>query len=461
MKSRLIRRLVITIFSIGVITLLSGCTNARSVKSISFNNKNATNTTVTPKKNTVVKRVQLGNNNQKNNPNFVDIGVGRPLYAAGIVSIPIAVKNTGTNVTQFNQDRFSLVIGSSRYKFFHKSGMADDFQIKLEPGDVWESVLTFSTTGNLNQDKVNSAKVELKTSAGQVVEGGFIPNNMDWSTSNPKMMNHDFESIATFYVNQSKFVEQRDDPDKDKAKLTEEQVTGIPHPDKFAFRMKPILTKQHDIATKLMFLTITNGTGQNMLLKLSDLQLTDNKNMDLAIDDYLQHFSIFVPGGKTVNALIKFADNIQLSDAPYKIAFNTNGGDHYMFTDKTTSPIGLSFIHASDEGDLFTLTPDAVQASGNQISANIDENLKGIKVSYNLNKSNGMKYNQSDFELTYSESENAPKRTVNLSESAGKDIIVKAGMSGYFTIPFEYYKDLKSFNLRKLMYKGQFICNID
>ncbi|MCM1635818.1 hypothetical protein [Latilactobacillus sakei] len=461
MMNKITKRLGATFFVLSTILILTACMKTPSVSTVSGTNKNTTTTTDTTKENAVAKRVQLGNNNPKNNPNYVDIGVGRPIYAAGIVSIPIAVKNTGTNTTQFNQDRFSLVIGSSRYNFFHKSGMADDFQIRLEPGDVWESVLSFSTKGNLNQAKINQAKVELKTSSGKVVNGGFIPNNMDWSTSEPRMVNHDFESIASFYVDQNKFVEQRDDPDKSKTKQSEEEITQVPNPEKFAFRMKPVLTKSGDKSTKLIFLTITNGTGQNMLLKLSDMQLTDTKNLDTTVDDYLQHFSVFVPGGKSVNTLMKLTDSISLSNAPYKVAFNTNGGDHYMFTDKSTSPIGLSFIHAVKEEDLFTLTPDAVQASGNQISANIDETLKGIKVSYNLNKSNGMKYNTSGFELTYSESDDTPKRTVRLSESAGKDFTVKPGMGGYFTIPFDYYKDLKSFKLRELKYKGRFICNID
>lgn len=461
MKIRLSPKFVLTIITLSEILLLSGCMKAPTTNTIGNSTKNTTSTVATPKEKAVANRVQLGNNNPKNKPNCVDIGFGKPIYAAGITSIPIAVKNTGTNVTQFNQDRFSLVIGSSRYNFFHKPGMADDFQIKLESGDVWESVLSFSTKGNLDQSKINNAKVELKTSAGPVVAGGFIPNNMDWSTSEPHMVQHDFESIPAFYVDQNKFVEERDDPDGNKTKQSEEEITRVSHPEDFAFRMKPVLTKSGDKSTKLVLLSITNGTGQNMLLKLSDIQLTDKKNRDVTIDDYLQHFSVFVPGGKSVNALIKLTDNISLSDEPYKVSFNTNGGDHYMFTDKTTSPIGLSFIHAKNDEDLFLLTPDTLTASGNQISANIDQTLKGIKVSYTLNKSNGMKYNTSGFELTYSENENTPKRTVKLSEGTGKNVQVKSGMRGYFTIPFEYFNDLHSFKVRELRYKVQSICKID
>ena len=75
---------------------------------------------------------------------------GKFEQCSGLISVPVVLKNTGTNRTLIDSNNFALHLGGKTYHPYEISGEASDFHINFASKNTYQNTITFNVGKQLS-----------------------------------------------------------------------------------------------------------------------------------------------------------------------------------------------------------------------------------------------------------------------------------------------------------------------
>lgn len=403
----------------------------------------------------------FGGESEQQQQKTVDINLyqGQPSQSAGLFTLPVILKNSGTNSTVVSSRNFTLQIQGHKFKPFKIEKTPADFHMNLESGGVFNDTLAFYLGTTLNSKQLKQAQLTYEMDNGKVKNANIMTANFDQSnthsdiTANMKPIGDYYQDIKT-YIKQTK-----------QAKTQGQDMTSLNNQfqdaDYDKFRMWALVNKQD---SKNIILQVYNQTNTDIVIPFNNIELVSNNGDELRTDPEYRNNYLCVPHGKFEVITIPLEGKPDMTDDPFNIyvkASNSTSStsNNFFSTKGTYYPVETVVTNAKDIGSAFTLSPNQYAKGSIQWSKPV-LNFKDrtFSCTVELNDLFTLKSDRTKYSLV-----GIDKDGTDGDEEIPKDVQplkITSGLPTQIDMKFGSLKVLKTYHHIELRYNNKKILNI-
>ena len=308
----------------------------------------------------------------------MELARGKITQSAGIMTIPIVLKNTGTNSTVINSQNFTLKIQGYKFKPMKIPGEASDYHLDFDQGNVFNNTISFYLGKKLTSSQLKYVQLYYKLDNGKEVKATQLTN----STSQNELQasyNQKSTDIGTYYKNIKDYTQQ-----VKKAEKTGEQPASLNNTFQDSnydrFKMWCVVPNKD---SSNVIIKVLNQTNTDIEIPFDDIELSDKENDETRISPSYRNYTLLIPHGKYAMVTVPLESKVSKAGEPFTVKVRTNNADFFSTSD-AIYPIETVFSeNGSDISKLFSLTPDEYiksQISWSNPKLDIDGNTLDVTV---------------------------------------------------------------------------------
>uniref|UniRef100_UPI00262AD516 hypothetical protein n=1 Tax=uncultured Lactobacillus sp. TaxID=153152 RepID=UPI00262AD516 len=331
---------------------------------------------------------------QKSNDKTISMVVarGKVSQSVGLLSVPVVLKNTGSNNTVINSKNFTLKIENQSIKPISIPGEASDYHLDFSSGKVFNGIISFYLGTDLSKKQIKNMKLYYTLDNDKKVEASVLDTTVDQKNIASSMTNQ-LTPIGEYYRNIISFVKSvqsnKGNPPTIKNQFNDEKY------DRFKLWVVIPSSNSRYIVVKAL-----NQTNTDITVPLSDFEISDRDNNETQISPAYRNYNLLIPHGKYATAVIPLENNISDKAKPYTTKLRTNNSE-FFDTKKSIYPVETVFGEGGkDLTNLFILSPSQYNTkliSWSKPVLNIQKN--SLKISVQINDYFALKLQAKPFKL--------------------------------------------------------------
>lgn len=303
---------------------------------------------------------------------------GKITQSAGIMTIPIVLKNTGTNSTVINSQNFTLKIQGYKFKPLKIPGEASDYHLDFNQDNVFNNTISFYLGKKLNNKQLKYVDLYYKMDNGKEVKASQLTNSTSQNDLRASY-NQKSTDIGTYYKNITNYTKQLKEAEKSGSQPSSLNNT-FQDPNYDRLKMWCVVPTKD---SSNVIIKILNQTNTDIQIPFEDIELSDKDNGETQVAPSYRNYSLLIPHGKYAMVTVPLESKVSKSGEPYTLKVRTSDSDFFSTSD-AIYPVETVFSeNGSDISKLFSLTPDEYiksQISWSKPDLNIEDNTLGVTV---------------------------------------------------------------------------------
>lgn len=308
----------------------------------------------------------------------MELARGKITQSAGIMTIPIVLKNTGTNSTVINSQNFTLKIQDYKFKPMKIPGEASDYHLDFNQGNVFNNTISFYLGKKLKPNQLKYVQLYYKLDNGKEVKASQLTNSTNQNDLQASY-NQKSTDIGTYYKNIKDYTKQVKETEK-----TGGQPSSLNNTfqDSNYDRLKMwcvVPTKD----SSNVIIKVLNQTNTDIQIPFDDIELSDKDNDETRISPSYRNYTLLIPHGKYAMVTVPLESKVIKEGEPYTVKVRTNDSAFFS-TSGAIYPIETVFSESgTNVNELFSLTPDEYvksQISWSAPKLDIDGNTLAVTV---------------------------------------------------------------------------------
>lgn len=289
---------------------------------------------------------------------------GKFEQCSGLISVPVVLKNTGTNRTLIDSNNFALRLGGKTYHPYEISGEASDFHINFASNNTYQNTITFNVGKQLSSKQLSAVKLTYLDDQGKEEGAKVAKNNIAQTDIRTNMTGLTTTDLGTYYknsINYLKMVNKQKARDPKSTPPTLEQRFQDDAYDKL--HMWVVIPRTGNIAGKNAVVKVLNATKTDFTLNYSDFELVDHDSNEYQVSPDYRNYSVYLPHGKYTTLVVPFETPLRSSEKPYHVEVRadtsgTNPSGSFMSTKESFNPVETVFSKEVTANTLFSLSAD-------------------------------------------------------------------------------------------------------
>lgn len=277
---------------------------------------------------------------------------GQVSQSAGLLTMPVLLKDTGTNDTVVSSRNFTLTIQGHDFKPFKITNTPADFHENLSSSGVFEDTLSFYLGTKLTTKQLKLIKLIYTMDNGKKKIAKTMSASTDQSNTENSIVDS-MTKIGDYYQDITKYIKD----DNENSSLEDEFNDA----DYDKFKMWVLVNKQD---SKNIILQVYNQTNTDIAIPFSEIELVDKTGDEFQVDpDYRRNY-LCIPHGKFEVITIPLEAKPNMAKAPFTMRVRpsqtsaTGSNNNFISTKKSYYPIECVVTDAKDISKAFSLTPD-------------------------------------------------------------------------------------------------------
>lgn len=301
----------------------------------------------------------FGGESESEKQKTVDVNLysGQPSQSAGLLTLPVILKNTGTNSTVVASQNFALKIQGHSFKPFKIDKTPADFHMNLSSGEVFNDTLSFYLGTTLNQKQLKKIQLTYEMDNGKIKDAKYMSANFDQSNTRSDIT-ASMKPIGDYYSDIKNYIKQNRQA-RSQGQAETSLSSQFQDSDYDKFRVWTLINKKDP---KNIILQVYNQTNTDIAVPFSDIELVSNSGNELQVDPQYRNNYLCVPHGKFEVITIPLESKPDMTDSPFNLyvkSSNSGGSSNNFFSTKNTYyPIESVITNASDISGAFTLAPN-------------------------------------------------------------------------------------------------------
>ena len=301
----------------------------------------------------------FGGESESQKQKTVDVSLysGQPSQSAGLLTLPVILKNTGTNSTVVASRNFTLKIQGHTFKPFKIDKTPADFHMNLSSGEVFNDTLAFYLGTTLTQKQLKKIQLTYEMDNGNIRDAKYMSPNFDQSNTRSDITQN-MKSIGDYYSDIKDYIKQSKQA-RSQGQSPNSLNNQFQDPDYDKFRVWTLINKKDP---KNIILQVYNQTNTDIAVPFSDIELVSNSGDELQVDPEYRNNYLCVPHGKFEVITVPLEGKPDMTDSPFNLyvkSSNSGSSSNNFFSTKNTYyPIESVITDASDISGAFTLAPN-------------------------------------------------------------------------------------------------------
>ncbi|MEO5289303.1 hypothetical protein [Limosilactobacillus allomucosae] len=323
---------------------------------------------------------------------------GKYEQASGLLSVPVVMKNTGSNSTLIDSNNFTLHVGKVKLHPYQLGAEPADYHIDFGTGNIWQNTLTFNTGVHLTDSQLKEVKLTYMTDSGKVITAEKLGLTASQSENRVSLSSVNTTDLGSYYKQTEDYIKQ---VKKEKEENPDTQVESLKdefQDDKYdQLRAWVAVPSTGPKGSSNVVLKVLNNTNSDFTLSYGDFELVDGSGNEIRVDATYRQYTLYIPHGKYTTVAIPMENSISSQNRPYHVELRQNQGGNFFTTKDGFNPIEIAFSNQVDANVLFSLSPAKYPQKSIQWSnQNVKDNAitADVKLTdyFNLdNKSSGYK----------------------------------------------------------------------
>ncbi|QTQ40860.1 hypothetical protein [Lactobacillus taiwanensis] len=386
----------------------------------------------------------------------LDLARGKISQSSGLMSIPVFIKNTGTNSTVINSQNFTLEIQGHKFKPLKITGESSDFHLDFDTGNTYNNTISFYLGTTLKKNELKYVKLYYTMDNGKKVKASVLStetNQNDLKVSNAQNLT----DIGTYYKDILSYTKKIKDATKNDNEIPSVRNT-FSDPNYDRFKMWVVIPKKD---SKNAVIKVLNQTSTDISIPFDNIEVSDKDNDETRVQASYRNYTLVVPHGKTAMITLPLENEIDSKNGPYTAKFRTKDTNSSFFSTKDALyPVETVFSdNGNDISKLFTLTPDqytSKQIEWSKPKLNFQDNT--LTITAQLKDYFAMRFDPKNFNLVGYNSDSTIKDKELAIAASPKTI--KSGDPVDIVIKFKDLSFLKDCSNIDLKYKQKLITKV-
>lgn len=275
---------------------------------------------------------------------------GKISQSSGLMTIPVVLKNIGTNSTVISSKNFTLEIQGHKFKPFAVPDEASDYHQDFDSNRTWNNTLSFYLGTTLAKGQLKYVNLYYQMDNGKKIKAKILTTSTDQSDIR-STLNHDMKSLGNYYQGIIDFTT--------KAKVAEKEGNSLDLKDCFSdqdydkFKIWVVIPKSDP---SNVIIKILNQTNTDVSIAFNDLELVDKNNDETRVSPSYRNYFLIVPHGKYSMISLPLESKLQISQKPFTTKVRTR--DSFFSTKEAIYPIETVIsTNGKNINTLFSLTP--------------------------------------------------------------------------------------------------------
>ncbi len=304
---------------------------------------------------------QNENKQKKNKTISMELARGKISQSAGMITVPVILKNTGTNSTVINSNNFTLKIKDQSFKPFTIKGEASDYHLDFSNNNTFNNTISFYLGSALTRQELKDVQLFYTMDNGNNIKAQVNNNATDqkYLTTN---MTQNMKHIGEYYsdiIDYKKQLKQAEESDSDNLPALKDMFQDNEYDH---FKMWVVLSKSDP---NTIVIKVLNQSNTDVSIPFDNLEVVDKSNVETRIAPSYRNYYLVVPYGKYAMVSVPLQDKVDVKSEPLttKVRKDNNSSD-FFDTKKSIYPIET--VVSSNSGDineLFTLNPSTYEKS--------------------------------------------------------------------------------------------------
>lgn len=339
----------------------------------------------------------------------------------GLISVPVIMKNQGTNGTVIDSNNFYLDINGRKLNPYQIKGEPSDFHVNFAPNNIYQNTITFNLNKQVTSRQLRAARLIYIDDHGNSNLAKSIGKNVNLNSVKPMLSGTTTTDLGTYYSQSKDYLKQiakekKSNPDATIPSLEER----FNDKDYDQLRIWVAIPATGTNSGKNAVVKILNDTQTDFTLNYGDIELVDKNSNEYQVAPEFRNYSVFVPHGKYTTLVVPFEIQLRADEQPYHIEIrkdqtgNNPTGD-FMDTKGTFNPIETIFSKEVSPDVLFSLNPDKYPAKSIKWgNPKIDLNSDTVKATVQLQDYFNLDNQSANYQLI-SQNDDGQRKIVNIS----------------------------------------------
>lgn len=308
--------------------LLSGCANN---KMPDLSNKNSSSKVDQDKQPTVA----------------IALARGKILQSSGLITIPVVLKNIGSNSTVISSKNFTLEVQGHKFNTFNAPGEASDYHQDFDSNRIWNNTLSFYLGTTLTPKQLQHVKLFYQMDNGKEIQAKVLTTSTNQNNIRSNLNNH-MKSIGTYYSDITSFVKKN----KEGEDISLKDSFSDPDYDKFKTWIVVPKKDPHNIIIKVL-----NQSNTDISISFNNIELVDRNNVETRVAPSYRNYFLIIPHGKYAMASVPMESKLDVSRKPFSTKVRADDNDFFSTQDAIYPIETVISSNGKDINSLFSLTP--------------------------------------------------------------------------------------------------------
>lgn len=298
-----------------------------------------------------------GTDEQKQPTVDVSLRQGQLSQSAGLITMPVLLRNTGTNSTVVSSRNFALHIQGHTFKPFSVPNTPADFHEELDSGSTFNDSLSFYLGTTLTPKQLHLVHLTYTMDNGKTKRATSMTASFDQEKTKSDLITN-MKQIGDYYTDIKQYMQQVHD-----AKQQGEDIPSLK--DQFQdadydkFRMWVLINKKDP---QNIILQAYNQTNTDIAVPFSDIEIVNKTGDELQVDPAYRNYFLCLPHGKFEIITVPLEGNPSMTQAPFtmklKQSDDSGTSNNFFSTKSSYYPIETVVTDAKDISTAFSLTPN-------------------------------------------------------------------------------------------------------
>lgn len=287
----------------------------------------------------------------------VSLRQGQLSQSAGLITMPVLLRNTGTNSTVVSSRNFALHIQGHTFKPFSVPNTSADFHEQLDSGSTFNDSLSFYLGTNLTKKQLRLVHLTYTMDNGKTRKAATMNASFDQEKTKSALTTN-MKQVGDYYTDIKQYMQQVHN-----AKQQGEDIPSLK--DQFQdsdydkFRMWVLINKKDP---QNIILQAYNQTNTDIAIPFSDIELVNKTGDELQVDPAYRNYYLCLPHGKFEIITVPLEGKPSMTQAPFtmrlKQSDDSGTSSNFFSTKNSYYPIESVITDAKDISTAFSLTPN-------------------------------------------------------------------------------------------------------
>lgn len=289
---------------------------------------------------------------------------GKYEQCAGLISVPVIMKNAGTNSTLIDSNNFTLTINNKKYHPYQLGGEPADFHMNFNSSNIYQNTVTFDIHTHLINSDLKNIKLTYLNDQGKEVLAKPVSKNVNQNEIRPNITGVNPTDLGSYYKKAADYLKSNAKTKRENPKATLPTLEQQFQDSKYdQLRLWVAITGTGSQGGQNAVMKVLNDTKTDFIMHYGDIELVDKDSNEYQVNPAYRNYSVYLPHGKYTTLVVPFESQLTAAEKPYHVEVRqdqdgNNPEGSFMSTKNTFNPAETIFSKEVTANTLFSVSPD-------------------------------------------------------------------------------------------------------